>query len=145
LGPSAVDDFTLGVLFVAERDDRGFAPTRVRTEFRVDVSLDNLGDGLGLRRVKREREEDYSSVFVVFREREGAAQISAVATKRYILLLFIFFCLGLVFLFFLSFVFFEKREEEEEITLRTKKKERRWICFFSTRKISPTRFEENQR
>jgi hypothetical protein len=43
-----VDDFTLGVLFVAERDDRGFAPTRVRTEFRVDVSLDNLGDGLGL-------------------------------------------------------------------------------------------------
>jgi len=55
LGPSAVDDFTLGVLFVAERDDRGFAPTRVRTEFRVDVSLDNLGDGLGLRRVKRER------------------------------------------------------------------------------------------
>ena len=48
LGPSAVDDFTLGVLFVAERDDRGFAPTRVRTEFRVDVSLDNLGDGLGL-------------------------------------------------------------------------------------------------
>ena len=47
-GPSAVDDFTLGVLFVAERDDRGFAPTRVGTEFRVDVSLDNLGDGLGL-------------------------------------------------------------------------------------------------
>ena len=55
LGPSAVDDFTLGVLFVAERDDRGFAPTRVRTEFRVDVSLDNLGDGLGLQRVRRER------------------------------------------------------------------------------------------
>jgi len=48
LGPSAVDDFTLGVLFVAERDDRGFAPARVGTEFRVDVSLDNLGDGLGL-------------------------------------------------------------------------------------------------
>ena len=48
LGPSAVDDFTLGVLFVAKRDDRGFAPTRVGTEFRVDVSLDNLGDGLGL-------------------------------------------------------------------------------------------------
>jgi hypothetical protein len=43
-----VDDFTLGVLFVAERDDRGFAPARVGTEFRVDVSLDNLGDGLGL-------------------------------------------------------------------------------------------------
>jgi hypothetical protein len=43
-----VDDFTLGVLFVTERDDRGFAPTRVGTEFRVDVSLDNLGDGLGL-------------------------------------------------------------------------------------------------
>ena len=43
-----MDDFTLGVLFVAERDDRGFAPTRVGTEFRVDVSLDNLGDGLGL-------------------------------------------------------------------------------------------------
>merc|ERR1712072_873525 len=36
------------VLFVAERDDRGFAPTRVGTELRVDVSLDNLGDGLGL-------------------------------------------------------------------------------------------------
>ena len=48
LGPSAVDDFTLGVLFVAKRDDRGFAPARVGTEFRVDVSLDNLGDGLGL-------------------------------------------------------------------------------------------------
>jgi hypothetical protein len=48
LGPSAVDDFTLGVLFVAERDDRGFAPARVGTEFRVDVRLDNLGDGLGL-------------------------------------------------------------------------------------------------
>jgi len=48
LRPSAVDDFTLGVLFVAERDDRGFAPTRVGAEFRVDVSLDNLGDGLGL-------------------------------------------------------------------------------------------------
>jgi hypothetical protein len=39
LGPSAVDDFTLGVLFVAERDDRGFAPTRVRTEFRVDIGV----------------------------------------------------------------------------------------------------------
>ena len=31
LGPSAVDDFTLGVLFVAKRDDR-IAPTRVGTE-----------------------------------------------------------------------------------------------------------------
>ena len=41
----------LSVLFVAERDDRGFAPTRVGTEFRVDVSLDNLGDGLGLYRI----------------------------------------------------------------------------------------------
>jgi len=48
LRPSAVDDFTLGVLLVAKRDDRGFAPARVGTEFRVDVSLDNLGDGLGL-------------------------------------------------------------------------------------------------
>ena len=48
LGPAAVDDFTLGVLFVAKRDDRGFTPARVGTEFRVDVSLDNLGDGLGL-------------------------------------------------------------------------------------------------
>ena len=48
LGPSAVDDFTLGVLLVAKRDNRGFAPARVGTEFRVDVSLDNLGDGLGL-------------------------------------------------------------------------------------------------
>jgi len=54
LGPSAVDDFTLGVLFVAKRDDRGFAPARVGTEFRVDVSLDNLGDGLGLLRVVKE-------------------------------------------------------------------------------------------
>jgi hypothetical protein len=49
-----VDDFTLGVLFVAKRDDRGFAPARVGTEFRVDVSLDNLGDGLGLLRVVKE-------------------------------------------------------------------------------------------
>ena len=47
-GPSAVDDFTLGVLFGAERDDRGLATSRVRTEFRVDVGLDDLGDGLGL-------------------------------------------------------------------------------------------------
>ena len=54
LGPSAVDDFTLGVLFVAKRDDRGFAPARVGTEFRVDVSFDNLGDGLGLLRVVKE-------------------------------------------------------------------------------------------
>jgi hypothetical protein len=52
-----VDDFTLGVLFVAERDDRGFAPTRVGAEFRVDVSLDNLGDGLGLVYVVERREE----------------------------------------------------------------------------------------
>ena len=54
LGPSAVDDFTLGVLFVAKRDDRGFAPARVGTEFRVDVGFDNLGDGLGLLRVVKE-------------------------------------------------------------------------------------------
>ena len=63
LGPSAVDDFTLGVLFVAERDDRGFAPTRVRTEFRVDVSLDNLGDGLGLFALLSEEEEKRVSYF----------------------------------------------------------------------------------
>jgi hypothetical protein len=44
-----VDHFTLGVLFVAERDDRGFATARVGTEFRVDVSLDRRGDRLGLR------------------------------------------------------------------------------------------------
>ena len=63
LGPSAVDDFTLGVLFVAERDDRGFAPTRVGAEFRVDVSLDNLGDGLGLvfRREKKKKKRRESS------------------------------------------------------------------------------------
>jgi len=47
--PAAVDHFTLGVLFVAERDDRGLAATRVGTEFRVDVSLDRRGDRLGLR------------------------------------------------------------------------------------------------
>ena len=63
-GPSAVDDFTLGVLFVAERDDRGFAPTRVGTEFRVDVSLDNLGDGLGLysNNVGKKKKRELSSV-----------------------------------------------------------------------------------
>ena len=67
LGPSAVDDFTLGVLFVAKRDDRGFAPTRVGTEFRVDVSLDNLGDGLGLfflyLRERRKRSVSQKSLF----------------------------------------------------------------------------------
>jgi hypothetical protein len=46
--PAAVDDFTFGVLFVTERDDRGLATTRVGTEFRVDVSLDGRGDRLGL-------------------------------------------------------------------------------------------------
>jgi len=56
-----VDDFTLGVLFVAERDDRGFAPTRVGAEFRVDVSLDNLGDGLRLV-FRREKEEEKKRV-----------------------------------------------------------------------------------
>ena len=73
LGPSAVDDFTLGVLFVAKRDDRGFAPARVGTEFRVDVSLDNLGDGLGLffficlrERRKRSRQSKISFHFFVF-------------------------------------------------------------------------------
>tara|TARA_B100000676_G_C17889771_1_gene738529 strand:- start:27 stop:242 length:216 start_codon:yes stop_codon:yes gene_type:complete len=44
-----VDDFTLGVLLVTERDDRGLTTTRVGTEFRVDVSLDGRGDRLGLR------------------------------------------------------------------------------------------------
>ena len=48
LGPSAVDEFTLGVVFVAKQEERGVDPARVGTEFRVDVSLDNLGDGLGL-------------------------------------------------------------------------------------------------
>jgi hypothetical protein len=43
-----VDDFTLGVLFVAKRDDRGLATARVRTELWVDVSLDDFGEGLGL-------------------------------------------------------------------------------------------------
>jgi hypothetical protein len=43
-----VDHFALGVLFIAERDDRGFATARVGTEFRVDVSLDGRGDRLGL-------------------------------------------------------------------------------------------------
>ena len=47
--PAAVDHFTLGVLFGAERDDRGLAAARVGAEFRVDVSLDRSGDGLGLR------------------------------------------------------------------------------------------------
>jgi predicted signal transduction protein with EAL and GGDEF domain len=42
-----VDDFTLGVLFVAKRDDRGLATARVRTELWVDVSLDDFGEGLG--------------------------------------------------------------------------------------------------
>jgi len=50
--PAAVDHFTFGVLFVAERDDRGFTTTRVGTEFRVDVSLDGRGDRLGLRETK---------------------------------------------------------------------------------------------
>ena len=44
-----MDDFTLGVLLVTERDDRGLTTTRVGTEFRVDVSLDGRGDRLGLR------------------------------------------------------------------------------------------------
>ena len=43
-----MDDFTLGVLFVAKRDDRGLATARVRTELWVDVSLDDFGEGLGL-------------------------------------------------------------------------------------------------
>ena len=47
--PATVDDFTLGVLLVTERDDRGLTTTRVGTEFRVDVSLDGRGDRLGLR------------------------------------------------------------------------------------------------
>ena len=47
--PAAVDHFTLGVLFGAERDDRGLAAARVGTEFRVDVSLHGGGDGLVLR------------------------------------------------------------------------------------------------
>ena len=55
--PAAVDHFTLGVLFVAERDDRGFATARVGTEFRVDVSLDRRGDRLGLRSLKSARSE----------------------------------------------------------------------------------------
>ena len=50
LGPSAVDDFTLGVLFVAKRDDRGFAPARVGTEFRVQIRRRQRTEGgdLGL-------------------------------------------------------------------------------------------------
>jgi len=48
-----VDHFALGVLFITERDDRGFTTTRVGTEFRVDVSLDGRGDGLGLREVEK--------------------------------------------------------------------------------------------
>jgi len=51
--PAAVDHFALGVLFITERDDRGFTTTRVGTEFRVDVSLDGRGDGLGLREVEK--------------------------------------------------------------------------------------------
>jgi hypothetical protein len=62
-----VDDFTLGVLFVAERDDRGFASTRVGAEFRVDVSLDNLGDGLGLVYVQREEKKRESVIVTLFR------------------------------------------------------------------------------
>jgi len=61
--PAAVDHFTLGVLFVAERDDRGLAATRVGTEFRVDVSLDRRGDRLGLR-TEKENETKHASVTV---------------------------------------------------------------------------------
>ena len=64
LRPSAVDDFTLGVLLVAKRDDRGFAPARVGTEFRVDVGFDNLGDGLGLLCVVKEESFSCGEYFV---------------------------------------------------------------------------------
>jgi predicted signal transduction protein with EAL and GGDEF domain len=49
-----VDDFTLGVLFVAKRDDRGLATARVRTELWVDVSLDDFGEGLGSVKKKKD-------------------------------------------------------------------------------------------
>jgi hypothetical protein len=69
-----VDDFTLGVLFVAERDDRGFAPTRVGAEFRVDVSLDNLGDGLGLVYVERREEKRVSYFYFILWRRERSQE-----------------------------------------------------------------------
>jgi hypothetical protein len=55
-----VDHFTFGVLFVTERDDRGFTTTRVGTEFRVDVSLDGRGDRLGLRETRKIKSKSIS-------------------------------------------------------------------------------------
>ena len=128
LGPSAVDDFTLGVLFVAERDDRGFAPTRVRTEFRVDVSLDNLGDGLGLRRVEKRREEDYSSVFLSLSEREQRRyrRVQRNITSSFSSHLFLF---GLLFFLSLSLSLLISRKERrarrrDRHTQKKEKKER---------------------
>jgi hypothetical protein len=56
-----VDHFTLSVLFITERDDRGFTTTRVGTEFRVDVSLDGRGDRLGLEETKNKERENCQS------------------------------------------------------------------------------------
>jgi len=60
-----VDDFTLGVLLVTERDDRGLTTTRVGTEFRVDVSLDGRGDRLGLRARKSKTSSSVIAFVVV--------------------------------------------------------------------------------
>ena len=63
--PATVDDFTLGVLLVTERDDRGLTTTRVGTEFRVDVSLDGRGDRLGLRARKSKTSSSVIAFVVV--------------------------------------------------------------------------------
>jgi hypothetical protein len=70
-----VDDFTLGVLLVTERDDRGLTTTRVGTEFRVDVSLDGRGDRLGLRARKSKTSSSVIALERHHRERNKEERI----------------------------------------------------------------------